>query len=467
MHFPRRRPRGHDEHRGSRAPGAAEVSARSVHDGDGRAARRVQGTYYTLTLGNTLAASFIWGINTLFLLDAGLTNLEAFAANAFFSLGMFLFEIPTGVVADTVGRRASYLLGTLTLAATTALYWLLWVWESPFWAWAIVSILLGLGFTFFSGAVDAWLVDALQATGYRGSLEAVFGRAVIVGNVAMLGGSVLGGVIAQLTNLGVPFLVRAGILVVMFVVAAVLMHDLGFSPERGAGPVKATRTVLRASVKYGLGRRPVRWLMLTTPFTMGVTFYAFYALQPYLLELWGDEGAYSIAGLAAALLSGAGIVGGLLAPWVRRRFHKRTSVILLSTLTSALVLVALFFSANFWVAIVLIALWGVSSSIDDPVHRAYLNDMIPSKQRATVLSFDSLLGSAGSAAIQPVLGRTADLGGYGFSMLWSGLVQLLAVPFVLLSRAEHDPADTAREVTPGPQPGDEPTADAATPPRGG
>ena len=73
--------------------------------------RRVEGTYYALTLGSTLAASFIWGINTLFLLDAGLTNLEAFAANAFFTAGMVLFEIPTGVVADTWGRRASYLLG--------------------------------------------------------------------------------------------------------------------------------------------------------------------------------------------------------------------------------------------------------------------------------------------------------------------------------------------------------------------
>ena len=74
------------------------------------------------------------------------------------------------------------------------------MWESPFWAWAIVSVLLGLGFTFFSGAVDAWLVDALKATGYHGSLETVFGRAQIVGGIAMLSGSVLGGVIAQLTE---------------------------------------------------------------------------------------------------------------------------------------------------------------------------------------------------------------------------------------------------------------------------
>src|SRR5438874_12658649 len=135
----------------------------------------IQRTYLVLLLGNTLAASFIWGINTIFLLDAGLSNLEAFAANAFFTAGMVVFEVPTGIVADTVGRRASYLLGTVTLAASTFLYVLLWQIQAPLWQWAVVSMLIGLGFTFFSGAVEAWLVDALKATGFTGALESVFG----------------------------------------------------------------------------------------------------------------------------------------------------------------------------------------------------------------------------------------------------------------------------------------------------
>lgn len=409
--------------------------------------RRVEGTYYALTLGSTLAASFIWGINTLFLLDAGLTNLEAFAANAFFTAGMVLFEIPTGVVADTWGRRASYLLGTLTLAVTTALYWLMWVWQAPFWAWALVSVLLGLGFTFFSGAVDAWLVDALRATGHRGALEGVFGRAQVVSGVAMLTGSVAGGIIAQATNLGVPFLVRAGVLVAMLVIAAVLMRDLGFTPVRGATPGAAVREVMRASVRHGLGRPPIRWVMIATPFTAGVGIYAFYALQPYLLELGGDDGAYALAGLAAAIISGASIAGGALAPLVRRLVRRRTTLLLASTATSAAVLVAFFFVQQLWVAIALLAAWGIASSIGQPAQRAYLNDMIPSQQRATVLSFHSLLGSAGGVVIQPALGRAADVGGYGLSLLWGGVISALALPFLALSRAQHDPADTA--VAPG------------------
>src|SRR5215213_9564402 len=173
--------------------------------------RFVQRTYLLLLLGNTLAASLIWGINTIFLLDAGLSNLEAFAANAFFTAGMVIFEVPTGIVADTAGRRLSYLLGTVTLSAATLLYVGLWQIEAAFWAWAVVSILIGLGFTFFSGAVEAWLVDALTATGFTGELDHVFGRGQIITGAGMLTGSVAGGFLAQTTSLGVPFLLRAGL----------------------------------------------------------------------------------------------------------------------------------------------------------------------------------------------------------------------------------------------------------------
>jgi MFS family permease len=83
--------------------------------------------YLVLLLLHTLATSFIWGINTLFLLDAGLSNTQAFAANAFFTAGLVLFEIPTGVTADVRGRRFSYLLGTLTLTLSTLLYLLMWL----------------------------------------------------------------------------------------------------------------------------------------------------------------------------------------------------------------------------------------------------------------------------------------------------------------------------------------------------
>jgi MFS family permease len=416
--------------------------------------RSIQRTYLLLMLGNTLAASFIWGINTIFLLDAGLSNLEAFAANAFFTAGMVLFEVPTGIVADTVGRRASYLLGTLTLAASTLLYVLLWQMEAPFWQWAVVSTLIGLGFTFFSGAVEAWLVDALTATGFEGELETVFGRGQIVSGAAMLTGSVAGGFVAQVTSLGVPFVLRGAVLVVMFAVAFRLMHDVGFAPEKGGRPVTEMRKIASASIEFGWRVPAVKWLMVESLFTGGVGFYAFYALQPYLLELYGDPEAYTIAGLVAAIVAGSQILGGVAAPWIRRRFHRRTSALIAMAATSTLTLALIGVVESLWPVIGLIVIWGLLFAASMPIRQTYLNGLIPSRQRATILSFDSLTSSVGGVWSQPVLGRAADVWSYPASYLLGAGISAVAVPALALSRRQNAPADWVEidQAEPAPQP---------------
>ncbi|MEX0826213.1 MAG: MFS transporter [Acidimicrobiia bacterium] len=416
------------------------------------ASRAVQRTYLLLLLLSTLAASFIWGINTLFLLDAGLSNTEAFAANAFFSLGMVLFEVPTGVVADTAGRRISYLLGAFTLLTATMVYLLMWQIEAPFWGWALASALIGLGFTFFSGAVEAWLVDALDATGYTGELDTVFGRGQTVMGIAMLTGSVAGGFIAQATNLGVPYVIRIVLLALTLVVAFVAMKDIGFEPKRGTGPMKEVRRVLRASIDVGFRRPPVRWMMLSAPFTLGVSYYAFYAMQPHLLDVWGDETAFGIAGLAASIVAGAQIVGGLLVPAIRRMFRRRTYALIIAAILGAVALAFIGLTRNFWLAIALLVVWAISFSASLPIRQAYLNGIIPSEQRATVISMDALMGSAGGTAIQPTLGRVADVWSYGTSYVVGAAVQLMAVPFLLLARKQNASSDTIGEDEPEPPP---------------
>jgi MFS family permease len=415
--------------------------------------RSIRRTYFLLLLGNTLAASLIWGINTIFLLDAGLSNLEAFAANAFFTAGMVLFEVPTGIVADTVGRRASYLLGTVTLTASTLLYVLLWQIEAPFWEWAIASLLLGLGFTFFSGAVEAWLVDALTATGFTGEMESVFGRGQVVMGTAMLTGSVAGGFIAQQTSLGVPFLLRGAVLALMFVVAFRLMHDVGFTPEKGGRPLAEMRKIASASIEYGWRVPAVKWLMVESLFTGGVGIYAFYALQPYLLELYGDPQAYQIAGLVAAIVAGAQILGGFAAPWIRQRFQRRTSALIATAALSVVTLALIGLIESFWPAIGLIVVWGLLFAATMPIRQTYLNGMIPSQQRATILSFDSLMASSGGVWAQPALGRAADAWGYAPSYLVGAGISALALPCLALSRRQNAPADTIAVVEAQPAPG--------------
>lgn len=406
-----------------------------------RKPKSIQSIYLYLVLGNTLAASFIWGINTIFLLDAGLSNFEAFAANAFFTAGQVIFEIPTGIIADTFGRRVSYLLGAFTLAVSTLLYLYMWQIHGPFWGWAVSSVLIGLGFTFFSGALEAWLVDALHATNFKGSLDGVFAKAQMVGGAAMLTGSVAGGVIAQFTSLGIPYILRALVLAINFATAFFLMQDQGFTPKKTKTPLRDMQKIFTNSVHYGLGNPPVRWLMLAAPFVTGVSFYVFYALQPFLLKLYGDEKAYSIAGLVAAIAACAQIAGGFLAPQIRKVFSRRTSALFFGTFAAVLVLFLVSSTANFWVALILIFLWGLTFAALMPIRQAYINGIIPSEQRATVLSFDSLMGSSGGIFVQPILGKVADIWNYPVSYAGAAIFQALALPFILLSRREKAKSD--------------------------
>jgi MFS family permease len=408
-------------------------------------AGKILKTYVTLTLLSTFASSFIWGINTLFLLDAGLSIAQAFGANAFFTVGQVLFEVPTGVVADTVGRRASYLLGSATLFVSTLLYLWLWQTHGPFWAWAVISMLLGLGFTFFSGATEAWLVDGLSAAKYSGTLESAFAKGQIAGGVAMLTGTLAGGAIAQITNLGVPYILRAVMLGLTFLVAFISMHDVGFAPRRGTSVWKKTRSVVRSSLDHGLRNPPVRWLMLSAPFSGGVGIYAFYAMQPYLLELYGQRGSYAIAGLAAAIVAGTQIIGGYLVPHVGKVFPRRTSFLLFGTVTGAAALALLGVTSRFWVALALLGTWAILFAATMPIRQAYINGLIPSAERATVLSSDNLLSSSGGVVVQPVLGRVAEAWGYPTSYVVGAGIELAALPFVLLARREKARSDPFHE----------------------
>ncbi len=159
---------------------------------------RIVRTYLTLAGLYTLAASLIWSVNTLFLLDAGLSIGEVFLANALFSVGMVLFEIPTGVVADTVGRRVSYLLSVTVLAVTTLLYLVAAQADAGLFVFGSVSLLMGLGFTFYSGALEAWLVDALATVVDEPRLDHVFARGAQMSGSAMFIGTITGGFLGQI-----------------------------------------------------------------------------------------------------------------------------------------------------------------------------------------------------------------------------------------------------------------------------
>jgi MFS family permease len=126
---------------------------------------------------------------------------------------------------------------------------------------------------------------------------------------------------------------------------------------------------------------------------------------------------------------------------VVRVFRRRTSILLIATVATVAVLALMGLVPRFGVVLTLVAVWGILFSAVGPLRQAYLNGLIPSAQRATVLSFDSLRANAGGVVIQPGLGKAADIWGYPSSYVTGAFVQVLALPFLLLARREHAPSD--------------------------
>jgi MFS family permease len=423
---------------------------------------RVQRTYITLLLLQTLAASLIWGINTLFLLDAGLSITAAFVANAAFTAGMVIFEVPTGVVADAAGRRTSFILGAATLLVTTLAYLGLWQWEAGIWWWILVSALIGLGFTFFSGATEAWLVDALEETGYEGAIEDVFGKGQVTAGVATLIGTIAGGFLGGI-SLGIPYALRSFLLLAVIFAAWRWMHDIGYEPDRVTALGEQVRGILRASIQHGFKNPPVRMFLLAAPFSAGIGIWIFYAFQPYLLELFGDPDATYLAGIAAALFATAQMVGGSTVGLVRRRFKTRSGVLATAIVLASVLIVGvglaemLTIPLGFWVSIAFLALTALLWAVSGPIQQAYINSVIPSKQRATVLSFVSLTGSAGGVVAQPALGRVADVWSLGTGYVVAGALYVLQLPFILKIRGMGLEADRVPRVEADPTPEPSPT----------
>jgi predicted MFS family arabinose efflux permease len=134
-------------------------------------------------------------------------------------------------------------------------------------------------------------------------------------------------------------------------------------------------------------------------------------------------------------------LAGLISPRVRRLFRRRTHALITAGLMGAACLALLGLISSFWVAIVLLVTWALTFSLGMPIRQAYINAIIPTQQRATVLSFDNLMGSAGGVVAQPALGRVADLRGYPTAYVVCAAIQLAAVPFLILARRENASSD--------------------------
>ena len=403
----------------------------------------------------TLATSLIWAVNTLFLLDAGLDIFTVMVVNSAFTIGQLVFEIPTGVVADTIGRKASFLLGIASLAVATLLYVMAAELELGIPMFIGASLLLGFGFTCQTGALEAWVVDALAFTGYTGALDGVFARGQIVFGIATLLGTVGGGLLGQ-ADLALPYYVRSAVLGAAFVLVVFTMKDLGFESRplhmRRLG--QETRSILMAGTRYGW-RNPVVRPMMFAALVQGAFFiFGFYSWQRYFLDLLARELVW-VNGVVTAAFAGAGILGNMLVGRASDNGRKAVTVLVATSLAQPVLVVAIGLvgmlvpegSYGLWPFLLVAGMYvvfGLLDGIQFPVRQAYLNRHIPSAQRATVLSLDAFFSEGGASAGQLGFGWISRAVSIPVAWVISGVLLLVAAPLYRAAGARDGAVERER-----------------------
>ncbi len=404
--------------------------------------RRVIRTYLAINFLFSLSMALIWGVNTLFLMGAGLSIFQVMLANAAFTFGSMVFEIPTGVVADTLGRRVSLLLCLATLFVTTLAYVAIaWV-HAGLWPFVAVSVLLGLGFTFYTGAVDAWLVDAMAHVAPGEPLERIFSRGQSAFGAAMLIGTLAGGVLGQV-HLSLPYLVRAVLIVPTFFIASTFMKEIGFKPRalQLRRVPEEMRRVFVDGMRFGLRHPVVRPLMFASIVQGSFAMYAFYSWQPYFLDLLGRHLVW-INGVIAALIAVSSIVGNFLVPTLSRIARSRSALLIGCVLLQCASAVGAGTLRSFIGVVALYLVHCVATGVLTPVKQGYLNTLFPSGQRATLISLDSLFGDGGAAVGQTGWGYISQHRSIARAWVLGGATLILGVPFYLQAR-RNDPSHDA------------------------
>jgi MFS family permease len=403
--------------------------------------QKVIRSYYTLAGLYNLSAALIWGVNTLFLLDAGLDILQVFIANSAFSVGRMLFEIPTGVLADTRGRRVSFLLSTLVLSASTLGYVGTSLFQGGLGWFILMSILMGLGFTFYSGAVEAWVVDALNELGYQGAMDRIFARSELIGSAAILFGTVGGGLLGEI-DLVIPYVGRALFLLILFAIAYFTMHDIGYQPRtlNFNHIPREMRAVAEASVKFGWHDPSLRLIFFISMIQTGFLYWGYYAWQPYFLELLGRNAVW-VAGVIAAFNSLATMAGNGLVEWFAQFCGRRTTLLLWAAAIGALALAGVGLTQSFWLVVLLFLVYMGTTGVATPVLHAYMHQIIPSKQRAAIISLNSMVEGGGAIIAQSGLGYVSKVNSVALGYLLGAVFSAFELPAIGLLRRSDDPAD--------------------------
>ena len=388
---------------------------------------------------SALCMSMIFvSLSAYYVTQVGMSPLQLVLVGTAIELTCFVFEVPTGIVADTYSRRLSVLIGGFLIGACYLIEGTLPI----FFAIIIAEVIRGIGETFISGAREAWITDEVG----EDKVGELFLRSSQVSRVCGLVGVLLSIVLASLGRYQVPILTGAAGVILLYVVLVFVMPERHFEPT----PRKDRNTFGHMRHTFTSGLRvvrgtPVLVMLLLVELVFGASSEGFdrlweahvlqsFALPTLALPVIGTLAPIAWFGVFEVIST---VLGLTLLEAARRKLDLAQAsravrwlmllegVVIVATVTFAL-------SGQFVLAAAALILRSLCLGLSGPIRGTWLNQNIPSRIRATVLSMNSQANALGQIAGGPGVGWAGNRFGIRAAIALSGI--LLSPAIALYAR---------------------------------
>jgi DHA3 family tetracycline resistance protein-like MFS transporter len=401
-------------------------------------------TYYAYNAAWSFLAALSFTLNLVYYVrDAGLDPLQMVLVGTTLEVACFLFEVPTGIVADLYSRRLSIVIGFVLIGAGLLLQGLV----PAFLAILAAQVLWGIGYTFTSGADQAWITDEIGTE----QVGAVFVRAQQFQLAAKIAGTITAGALG-LISLPLPMVISGAGMMLLGLLLALFMREQNF--HRTPREERETFRQMAETLKHGLAvarRRPVVRTLVVISLIGGLSSEAFDRLWSVKIltftfpTVFGTSDPafwFTVLALIGTLLSlGTSVTLDRLSPERLSAAHP-TGILATFALLQVVGVVGFALSGSLWPALAAMWLNTVAGTVAYPIESAWLNRHVDSRSRATVISMVSQANAIGQVAGGPPLGAVGRSSLRG-ALLASGLI-LTPIPVLYLRTRVPDESVSRR-----------------------
>ncbi|MBU7031847.1 MAG: MFS transporter [Theionarchaea archaeon] len=358
----------------------------------------------------------------LYLLDRGFSMTQVTLLGSVFWLVLVVFEIPTGSVADKVGKKASLLCSCILSAVGLIFFGL----AHSFGAVLIAYTIWAIGVTFESGAASAFLYDSLKEMGREEDYTKIMGGAMSVSFISASIGSVAAGILGEIS-------LNAPILATGVISAALFFLTLTFHEPRIVRTSESYLLHVKSSVQYASHNPQVKAVIFYYALAFSVLWALQIFYQPYLQNIGFTVGLIGVIYFFKKLI---GAAASAMAPriqdivgewnWLKLFPFMLFASIFFMGMTTAEIGVSLIFTHSFL------------SAVSTPIISGYINKRIPSEKRATILSLMNLVNSLMMIPTEPILGWYADHFGLSQTFYVTAVAFLPLMVIVLWFWKQHN-----------------------------